>query len=580
MSTTVNSQTDGLGAGAASITVSNGVLVAPYGSSPPLTSAALAGRPAPRGRRIVLMGGSETARGQQIRSIAAGNVVCNFSTQTITITFASDHGYHSGAKIFLASEQALAPGLNGGIITVDNMFAYGVVTVVSATVITIPYWVANTGTIYATLNGTSTVPFVVMSQDVFSANSKFQEMNRWQGFTFQMIANLGTGSNNTSNLVERVPALVYMAKNRMFDELRGTLGVGNTLLYGQNHSWTPTQMVTQVIADVTTVCTAMAQFGISTELELPPYQANSTGTSVGGTYQVIEALYKLAADPSLRIQLVDEMSATADPATGLVRNRYRRNGTDTTHPSNEACVYEGRNHAEISRGQWYPSYNRRISSINDSYFADNLITVQYFDPMSSTTPTVAASGLESRSTGQVPDLVTNIVTTGATARNIVFSYEQLGERWYLVATLSAGGVGDTFQIDFTNKAGSRNLATILNGLGGHTFKCDAHFSFSPLIGSWQSIETYFQTTLSYTYNGSTVTNRVAVHAADSSNTSLYTDGPLTGPRNGPASLPEFTLPPGATCTAAALTFLVTSTTIGTAQLIIGEVTLRDTTSLI
>jgi hypothetical protein len=179
--------------------------------------------------------------------------------------------------------------------------------------------------------------------------------------------------------------------------------VGNTLLYGLVHSWTSAQTVAQVTKDILAYANALAPLGIQIEIEMPSSQGNSSGQTVAGTLQVIEALRKLAADPDLRISLLDDFSMSYDPTTGQLRNRYQRNGTDNVHPSAEACQYYGLAHADARRYDGAPAYLAGTRSALDNRLAD-AASLQLMDPMlAGTSTTVAASGLDAKFTGVVPE---------------------------------------------------------------------------------------------------------------------------------------------------------------------------------
>lgn len=531
-----------------------------------------------RGRRFIQIGGSETARGLTVDFAGAGNITFDAVNKLISVHTAAPHEMHDGANVLLACEGAIAPFLNGGVATVDNMFSYGPITVVGVQDFTMPYWSAMAGTIYydtgAVLSGVNTQVFSVMRQEILSPDNKFWECQRWLGFPHTLLMDLATGSNNTMNLTERIPALVAMAKARQFDHLIGTLGVGNTLLYGANHSWTPAMLVAQITSDVLKFANALAPYGIQIEIELPTAQGNSTGFSVAGTLQVMEALRKLAADPELRISLLDDFSNTYDATTGLLRNRYQRNGTDNVHPSAEACQYEGLTHADMRRFDGVPAYLTTARSALDNLKSD-AASLQLMDPMLAGTTTVAASGLDAKCTGLVPELVTNIATTGNAARAIAFSYVKGQDGlYYVLARITAGAAGDTFSIVFSNPAGARALATLLSTMAGRVVRPEVGvFAFTPKTGSWTSIDSLFATTLSYR----TISNRNGIHAADSYNNSAYTDGPMTGPRVGPIRMKDVTLPALTACTGAAMKFVATAASAGTADLLIGKLTLRDVT---
>jgi hypothetical protein len=65
-----------------------------------------------------------------VGTAAIGNVTFDAVNKLITVVMNNPHELHDGATVLLASEDAVAPGLNGGVATVDNMFSYGPVTVV------------------------------------------------------------------------------------------------------------------------------------------------------------------------------------------------------------------------------------------------------------------------------------------------------------------------------------------------------------------------------------------------------------------------------------------------------------------
>lgn len=551
-----------------------GILTNPNDSSA-LASARLAGRPVPRGKRVILFGGSETARGSASKTVTgATGVTFNAATQTISIVCA--HKLHTGAYVFLANESATAPNLGGGgIITVDNGFSYGQITVVDSTHFTMPYWSAlPAGSPYLALNGTSTQVFKVQRLQCFTAMSKFAELQRWYGHPLQLILNMATGSNNTSHMVERLPALQTMARLGQFDELRGTGGVGNTLLYYLTNSLPVASAVAQVRADIIQFVNALAPLGIVTTLEMPPAQLNTTAITTAGTLQCIDMLRQLAQDPALRLNIEDEFTFSIDPTTGLARTRYQLNGNDNVHPSNEGCVYYAHEHfaQEMMEGNHYPNTTRLTVSALDNVLGD-VSSSQLFDPLLSGTTTVAASGLDSKSSGNVPNVVRTITTAGNASRSAVFSYESTAEFYHIYVLLTAAAAADTFNILLANAAGARGVETQLLALPGATIFAGCDFSFVPLTGSWTSVETDFRAQMSY--GGGTVVNYLAYLAADSSNDTANPDGPMVQPRMGPALMPTFTIPTDVTAVSlAGINFLVTAAAAGTALLRISRPTAR------
>jgi hypothetical protein len=139
--------------------------------------------------------------------------------------------------------------------------------------------------------------------------------------------------------------------------------------------------------------------------------------------------------------------------------------------------------------------------------------------------------------------------------------------------LTAGAGGDTFLTGVTNKVGARKLDTLLAALAGNKFFCGCDFSFTPLTGSWTSIDTYFQATMSY--GAGVISNQLSYLSADTLNATLNPDGPLIEPRLGPALMRPFTLPADMTAiSGAGLYFNATAASAGTALLRITLPTLR------
>lgn len=536
-----------------------------------LTSARLAGRASIRGRRVVLIGGSETARGQCLRlAAAAGGVVWNAATQTVSVNIIN-HNLHSGAYVFLSNENAIAPIYQGGAILPDNGFTYGRCTVIDANNITIPYWPYMASVpAYANLNGTSTSFFIVSRQQQFSPNSKFRSMQKWLGSPYTYVANIATGSNNTANLVERLPALVAWAAAGLIDEVHGTFGIGNTLLFALNNGLTIAQGIAQITADFTAFAQGLAPYGIVLKVDLPPAQLNSTGYTTAGTQQAIAVVRAFAQDPAYRIILQDEFNGGIDPQTGLVRTRYQLNGTDNVHPSNEGCEFYGGNKAENSNRDVPFNTDRLIRSQIDSYKSDPVST-QYFDPMVSTTTLVAASTLDSKCTGSVPELVRTIATTGNAARSCVFSYERTGDFYYIYATFTAAAAGDTLTFTVSNPSGVRGLETLLTAGQSYEMGCDYEF-IPDTFANWTSVDVFSSATMTY----GAVSNRNAYLSADPINQTAYPDGPMSSAREGPCVMPEFQIPSGATISQMGLNVAITAAAAGAGLLCVGRFTCRKT----
>lgn len=552
-----------------------------YTITTPTQATSLPGKPTVRGRRVILCGGSEIARGFVRKATTTTGVVFNAATQTISVETSNAHGLATGAEVFIANESAVAPFLNSSAITVDNGFAYGTITVTGTKTFTMPYWSAlPAGSPYLSLNGTCTSAFTVHAIGLATPMSVFNELNHWLGGAFDLVLSIATGSSNSMNFTERIPALVKLAQAGSFDELAGTFGIGNTLLWANNHSWTVAQVVAQCVSDMTAFSTALAPYGIVCRLQLPPAQLNSTGATIDGTQAVNEALRQLALDSKLRFVIEDALNWSSDPTTGLARARYVLNGTDNVHPSHEGAKTTARRQADLDlvRGNHTPSVYRLAYNPLDNFKSD-ATGLQIFDPLLAATPTAAASGLDAKCTGNVPDLVTVITTAGNAGRSAVFSFEQTAELYHIYATLTAAAAGDTFLIGITNKAGTRKLDTVLATLPGHRFFCGCDFSFTPTTpANWTSIDTYFQATLTYGPASTPITAQVSILAADTYNGTLNPDGPLTEPRVGPALMRPFTLPTDLTAiSGAGLYFNATAAAAGTAVLRITLPTLRDIT---
>lgn len=536
------------------------------------TPARLAGRPTTRGRRVMMVGGSETARGFDTKNTqTAGDVVFDAANQLITVKLAT-HNMHTGAKVFLAAEDAIAPFLSG-VTVVDNGFSMGAITVVDANTFTLPYWsMLPAGSPYLLLNGSNTLAFSVHKLQQYSATSKFNELNRWLNHPFGLVGSVATGSNNTMNMVERVPALAEMARQGLYDEIRGSLNIGNTLLYGSNHSWTAQQIVDQVVKDVTTLTSAVAPYGIVTIIELTVAQLNSTGLTVAGTMQVIEAIRQLANDTSLRILLEDEFTQSADPLTGLARTWTQLNGTDNVHPSNEGCVYYSAMHAQIAKPGAGFNVQRLAVNVLDNYKSD-ATSLQLFDPLLSTTPMVNSATLDARASGNVPEVVRAVSCQNGAGRSMVFTYERIGGVWNIVCTITAAAANDRFLITLANPAGVRGIETLMTTIASTvkaTYFAGCDFGFVPITGNWGAIGTYFGASMTY----GAVTALSGYLSSDSSNDTANADGPMSGPRMGPAIMPTFTVEKGTSVSAAGINFLAAASGAGTAQLRIALPTLR------
>jgi len=515
----------------------------------------------PRGRSVLRLGGSVTQRGNCVKTAVATAVTGDGTT--LFVRTQAGHGLHTGCRVTVSSEYAIAASLNGGISTFDNLFVYGKVTVIDYRTFSMPY---------SGLAGTSSVAFDVTMQQLLSPNGKWNELNRRLGGQLTLYANFATGSNNTANLRERVPQIVALIQAGLVNEVRGELGIGNTLLYAAAHAWTFAQIQAQLLADVPYMVQAFAQAGASTVCDMPAVQTNTTAYNTAATRFVYELIRQLASVASNRFRLSDDFGMFMDPTTGLGRQRYFRGNdlSDPTHPSNEGVVMHSFNQAR-AEASFYPYQAERLMrSPLDTYRADPN-SLQFFDGFLAGDNTVAASTLDANCVGNVPASIGVIVTTGNAGRAVAFSYVPRGDYcgYDCIAEITAGAPGDTFMIIIANPT-ARLLKLLMTP--GKRYFAGLDYACVPRTGTVGQVDVYVGMTANY----AGMTNVNGYYTADMLNDTDNVDGVLTQPRIGGSCMPEFDLTPGITnVSKLGIVLAVTMATAGTAYLRFGRPTMRQ-----
>jgi hypothetical protein len=547
-----------------------------------------AGTPAfSRGRLVGLFGGSVTARTSRQRSTSANGVVAtpildasgNATGYTVTVTTSNNHNALTGNKVLMSCENADAIALSsggtigslvatGGIATFDNNYFYGTITVTGNKTFTMSF---PGETLPATggYSGTSTQSWTVSFQEHMTPNGILTEVTRRLGRHLRLGANFATGSNNTMNLRERLPLVIKHILLGTVHEIRGSFGLGNTLIYASNHGWTVAQAVAQAVFDVTAMVQQIAAAGGSSTIEMPAPQTNTTGADTTGLRALYEGVRAVANVPANKCRITEDFSIIVDPNSGIGKSRFYRVG-DQTHPSNQGVVALSYAIAQQEAPFYTVGAEVAITSIYDNLKSDSGST-QLCDGMWAGENTIAASGLSVKNSGNVHPIVTAISTTGNASRSMTWSYwpRADGVGYDLVCEIVAAAASDTFSIQIGNPSPRQFSATVVQG-AKYVPYIDA--TVVTRTGTLAEASCYFGMTADFGAD----TGRTGYLSTDRILDGTNNEGAFSQPVKMGQALPGITIPTGWTnCTNMGFTLFLQANSAGTFYIRFGRPTLRQ-----
>lgn len=293
------------------------------------------------GARLVSYSASTGARQNRVRASGTGKVTGNGSVATVECN--ANHQMHSGMQVLCSCPNPAN--------AFDAQVFYGTITYVDAKTFTVPYSGAS---------GTSGAAWDVLMQQRWSHSSEVAVAEALLGGAVEMVANLSTGSNNLSMLVQRLP-LVLSLKPRI---VYGNMGVPNSITNLLGLGQTIAQTVAAIHADMVTVLNGLSKAGAVLVYDSPPCSLSATADSMAAGIEVEKDLRDLFRQYPGTIYL-DTFALTSNPATGIGYADLFRGGGDDVHRSKLGSDVIGAELARLLQPVLPAGASQRNLSISD-----------------------------------------------------------------------------------------------------------------------------------------------------------------------------------------------------------------------